>query len=489
MQLMALLLAILAPEIMAQIPPQLAQDVQRYIANSDVWLSTAFSLTFRQKSLKGVIDVKEDSACLQHLRYSYDLLKKVAAVLADNSRASNKNDEEAQALRVLVSQPNIKDAICREAKSDPNVHDLAVRANVATPVEIQATPVPPPPAAQQCAQTNMAEHARARVEAEKERVRREIQEAEAEAASIKNQEEADCFGHTTCPECRAAGCAWCLGPRACVDDVKWACSGGQDDHVGNIGTVKECPSPEALAQRRAERLREEREAAEEEARARAAMENADKLGKTCAFRRTDGCAVGGTRRPHDDLECNSTVPSDVAGFCECVGMQLQIDPVACGHPAFRCDEVCSASRQAATLAAERRKRRNEEELDRMREQATATARDDETEAERKERHDEIFKRVEWAKRTGQDKPTPYDVMGLDSKSTQSEIRRAYRRLSLRLHPDKNVDIAEDAQLVFAELVAAYEILMNPSKRAAFDDFGGDDETFETAWEYQQYSPP
>ena len=50
-------------------------------------------------------------------------------------------------------------------------------------------------------------------------------------------------------------------------------------------------------------------------------------------------------------------------------------------------------------------------------------------------------------------------------ATQSDIRSAYRRLTLLLHPDKNdVDMRDLAETAFREVVAAYEILSNPDKR-------------------------
>ena len=83
---------------------------------------------------------------------------------------------------------------------------------------------------------------------------------------------------------------------------------------------------------------------------------------------------------------------------------------------------------------------------------------------------------------------PYEALDVERTATQSDIRFAYRRLTLLLHPDKNeADFRDLAETAFREVVAAYEILSNPDKRAAFDDFGGnaeDDGGFETFWEYE-----
>ena len=63
--------------------------------------------------------------------------------------------------------------------------------------------------------------------------------------------------------------------------------------------------------------------------------------------------------------------------------------------------------------------------------------------------------------------------------------QAFRRLSLQFHPDKNKGDAE-ATAIFEEIAAAYEVLGEPDARAMYDDFGGgNDEGFETYWEYKQ----
>ena len=83
---------------------------------------------------------------------------------------------------------------------------------------------------------------------------------------------------------------------------------------------------------------------------------------------------------------------------------------------------------------------------------------------------------------------------LSDLSSSHYLYLLQRSLILRLHPDKNPpELSEEAEAGFREVVAAYEILSNPDKRAAFDDFGGDGGTeeggndggFDTFWEYQQ----
>jgi Ca-activated chloride channel family protein len=65
-----------------------------------------------------------------------------------------------------------------------------------------------------------------------------------------------------------------------------------------------------------------------------------------------------------------------------------------------------------------------------------------------------------------DNITFYDLLGLPRDATQEEIRRAYRQLVLRLHPDKNVNKG-DTEL-FIDLQKAFERLSDPSKKAEYD---------------------
>lgn len=65
---------------------------------------------------------------------------------------------------------------------------------------------------------------------------------------------------------------------------------------------------------------------------------------------------------------------------------------------------------------------------------------------------------------------PYEILGVDRSSTQDEIKSAFRRLASQHHPDKNPG-DDGAQQRFKELNAAYQILSDPEKRAAFDRYG------------------
>jgi molecular chaperone DnaJ len=65
---------------------------------------------------------------------------------------------------------------------------------------------------------------------------------------------------------------------------------------------------------------------------------------------------------------------------------------------------------------------------------------------------------------------PYDVIGVPRDADESEIKLAFRRLAAQHHPDKNQN-DPTAQQRFANLNAAYQILSDPQKRAAYDRFG------------------
>src|SRR6185295_10088024 len=62
---------------------------------------------------------------------------------------------------------------------------------------------------------------------------------------------------------------------------------------------------------------------------------------------------------------------------------------------------------------------------------------------------------------------PYEVLGVSKGASQEDIKKAYRRLAKKLHPDANKKDPK-AAAKFAELNAAYEVLGDDKKRAAFD---------------------
>ncbi|MDJ0700226.1 MAG: molecular chaperone DnaJ [Woeseiaceae bacterium] len=67
----------------------------------------------------------------------------------------------------------------------------------------------------------------------------------------------------------------------------------------------------------------------------------------------------------------------------------------------------------------------------------------------------------------------YDVLGVSKTATADEIKKAYRRLAMKFHPDRNKDDSDEAEKKFKEAKEAYEVLKDSDKRATYDRFGHD----------------
>ncbi|KAK3698041.1 hypothetical protein LTR37_017157 [Vermiconidia calcicola] len=66
------------------------------------------------------------------------------------------------------------------------------------------------------------------------------------------------------------------------------------------------------------------------------------------------------------------------------------------------------------------------------------------------------------------KTSYYELLGVQRQATDDEIKKAYRRKALELHPDRNYGDEESATKTFAEVQAAYEVLSDPQERAWYD---------------------
>ena len=64
----------------------------------------------------------------------------------------------------------------------------------------------------------------------------------------------------------------------------------------------------------------------------------------------------------------------------------------------------------------------------------------------------------------------YDVLGASKDASAAELKKAYRKLAIKYHPDKNPD-DQEAEEKFKELGEAYEALSDEDKRAAYDRYG------------------
>lgn len=65
----------------------------------------------------------------------------------------------------------------------------------------------------------------------------------------------------------------------------------------------------------------------------------------------------------------------------------------------------------------------------------------------------------------------YEVLGVSRQASTDEIKKAYRKLALKWHPDKNLDTREVAEMNFKRLSQAYEVLSDPQKRQMYDRYG------------------
>lgn len=68
-------------------------------------------------------------------------------------------------------------------------------------------------------------------------------------------------------------------------------------------------------------------------------------------------------------------------------------------------------------------------------------------------------------------PNYYDTLQIPKNSSDNEIKKAYRKLAMKWHPDKNPDIPEEAARKFQEIGEAYDVLSDPRKRAIYDQYG------------------
>lgn len=73
----------------------------------------------------------------------------------------------------------------------------------------------------------------------------------------------------------------------------------------------------------------------------------------------------------------------------------------------------------------------------------------------------------------------YKILGIQSGSNEDEIKKAYRKMALKFHPDKNKDA--NAEEKFKEIAEAYEVLSDPKKRVIYDQYGEEGECLASLW--------
>jgi molecular chaperone DnaJ len=80
----------------------------------------------------------------------------------------------------------------------------------------------------------------------------------------------------------------------------------------------------------------------------------------------------------------------------------------------------------------------------------------------------------------------YSVLGVDKKASKDEIKRAYRDLAKKYHPDLNPQNKKEAEEKFKGISEAYEVLMDDQKRTRFDQYGEEGVQFQGGFDWNQF---
>jgi DnaJ-class molecular chaperone len=65
----------------------------------------------------------------------------------------------------------------------------------------------------------------------------------------------------------------------------------------------------------------------------------------------------------------------------------------------------------------------------------------------------------------------YDILGIDKNASEEDIKRSYKKLAVKWHPDKNPKNKIEAEQKFKEISEAYQILIDPEKKSIYDKYG------------------
>ena len=79
---------------------------------------------------------------------------------------------------------------------------------------------------------------------------------------------------------------------------------------------------------------------------------------------------------------------------------------------------------------------------------------------------------------------PYSILGVDVECSADELRKAYRKLVLQWHPDKNT--SPEAPKIFGEISRAFALLSDPEKRSMYDRTGVESEINGTMFDHQHF---
>lgn len=65
----------------------------------------------------------------------------------------------------------------------------------------------------------------------------------------------------------------------------------------------------------------------------------------------------------------------------------------------------------------------------------------------------------------------YKILGVDKNASDDDLKKAYRKLAMKWHPDKNPSNKKEAEAKFKQISEAYDVLSDPQKRTVYDQFG------------------
>lgn len=206
----------------------------------------------------------------------------------------------------------------------------------------------------------------------------------------------------------------------------------------------------------------------------------DKDLRCSGWRQTGACSPKGNREPHGDLPCHSEVQSGSSGYCECAGGRHARE-ATCGHRVFNCDDecrlvrqyVCVAWRQTGDCSADGGR---EPDQDKSCDEAIDSGMSGFCECgggrtvrkpgcEAGQLSDAFRCRDECAREL-----SPYEELGVDISASDKMIKQAFRKLSLKFHPDKTRS-DPTATARFTAIREAYDVISDPEQRNIYDAGG------------------
>ena len=211
---------------------------------------------------------------------------------------------------------------------------------------------------------------------------------------------------------------------------------------------------------------------------------------TCrAWRQTHGCSANGRRDAASDRGCDDDIDAGASGFCECVGADgrpMNVRLSACDHAVFKCTTECARAshyqcdgwRQTGNCSADGLREPERDLLCSTRVPAGVSGFCECGGGRRRvARPPKCSLDVDVAScddtcRRGEGL---YEVLGLAETADEEarEIKQAFRRLSLKLHPDKqrSAEQRSAATIRFAEVREAYDVLSDPDSRILYTMHG------------------